>query len=330
VLWYSRLSCACFDGHLESRQVRGFGEFSSMSKPKASEGEGRAPLIDRALELYIEKTRKENADKSAWIMHPNNFIGVVAICLSLLSVGYGFKKDYFDGIDKDLQSLTSVVSDLTKLDSDMLSSPRPADPQQADSLATFQNNRRFAMLAEADRLIERLGNRVPPIQLAVLGPEYFQVNDYQKAEKYFMQLTEPPASLAMRSEAWRSLAIAYVNQGPAFSDKARAAFSKAASLISDPQDTGSLGIVVTTYEQWAQFELNGGKYSLALQHLQDARKFAVRLPCPKLRPDAISSIDAAIKAVAPMVQDQGQEKTAVTNLELTNATDNGCTAFTAH
>ena len=81
---------------------------------------GRSALLGQALSLYIQKIKRENKESRSWKWQPNNPISVVAIVLSLVSLGYGLLKDHYDGIDNNFQSLSTVVTDLTKLDSDIL------------------------------------------------------------------------------------------------------------------------------------------------------------------------------------------------------------------
>jgi hypothetical protein len=169
-------------------------------------------MLGEALDLYIQKIKRENNESRSWIRQPNNLISVVAIVLSLVSLGYALLKDHYDGIDKNLQSLSTAVADLTKLDSDVLTATL-TDPQRLAALGLVINNRRIALLAEADRLIGDLRDRAPVAQLAVLGPAYVQVNEYMKAIKYFSMTAERASSPTLQSEAWRSMALAYEYMG---------------------------------------------------------------------------------------------------------------------
>jgi tetratricopeptide (TPR) repeat protein len=295
-----------------------------MTRSEQREDASREKLVDAALNLYIQKIERENAEGKTWIRQPNNLISVVAIVLSFLSVAYGLRKDYYDGIDKDLQSLSANVSDLTKLDSDMLTAAA-TDPARTTNLELVLNNRRVALLAEADRLINHLGDRAPRAQLAVLGPAYVQVNDYQKAEKYFELLTKPPSSPTMQLEAWRSLAITFSLKGPEFSEKARAAFRNATQIFSNPEDVGSLALIMNVYEQWAQFEIGVSNFSLALQRLRDARLAADRLPCPTMRPAAVARLDGEVQQAITSFRNLDPEGASSAKLELTtNSNVNVC------
>jgi hypothetical protein len=153
------------------------------------------------------------------------------------------------------------------------------------TLGRVVNNRRIALLAEADRLIGDLGKRVPVAQLAVLGPAYVQVNEYKKAIEYFSMTASRSLSPTLQSEAWRSMAVAYGYMGPTYDKDVRDAFTRAAQVFPDPQDIGSIILVSTIYEQWAQFEASGANYADALSRFADARRFATKLPCPAPRND---------------------------------------------
>lgn len=264
----------------------------------------RSQLVDAALNLYVGKLQRENAESRTWIKQPNNLISVVAIVISLLSVAYGFRRDYYDSIDKDLQALSNAVSDLSKIDSDMLTASN-TDPKRLGSLGLVLNNRRFALLSEADRLIGRLGKRAPHAQLAILGTQYIQVNEYEKATKYFLLLTDQSETPFVRAEGWRSLAVAYEGNEP--HDKVRDAFQNAAQLLQDPKDVISLTTVIIIYEQWAGFELGVSNFRAALSYLESALQFATRLPCPTMRPAAVARINGAIQQAATTFKNKDPE-----------------------
>jgi tetratricopeptide (TPR) repeat protein len=269
------------------------GEKSKAAEQPREPRPIRTALLSEALGLYIHKIKREDEESRSWIRQPNNFISVVAIVLSLASLGYGLLKDYDDGIDKNLQSLSTAVVDLTKLDSDVLT-PTFTDPQRLQALGLALNNRRIALLAEADRLIADLGNRVPIAQLAVLGPEYVQVNDYATAIKYFTMTAERASSPTLKAQARRSMAIAYEYMGPDYYRNVREAFGKALELFPDPKDVGSTMLVATIYEQWAQFEAGRANYTEALARFADARRFAMKLPCPSPRADFIAKFSQEV------------------------------------
>ena len=249
----------------------------------------RSRLLGEALDLYIQKIKRENEESRSWIKQPNNLISVVAIVLSLLSLGYALLKDHYDGIDKNLQSLSTTVADLTKLDSDVLTATL-TDPQRLTALSLVINNRRVALLSEADRLISDLGERAPVAQLAVLGPACVQINEYTKAIKYFSITAERASSPILRSEAWRSMALAYEFMGSDYKRNVRDAFARAAQVFPDPKDIGSIVLVTTIYGQWAQFEAAHANFADALSRFADARRFAMKLPCPTPRNDFIANL----------------------------------------
>jgi hypothetical protein len=76
--------------------------------------------LKEALQLYVDIASKDLVDSKSWIRQPNNLISVVAICISILGVIYGFYKDIVETNDKNLQELSNIVSDLTKLDADQI------------------------------------------------------------------------------------------------------------------------------------------------------------------------------------------------------------------
>ena len=285
----------------------------------------RSLLIDDALRLYIEKSQRENAENKSWIRQPNNFISAVAIVISLSSVAYGLVKDHYDGIDKNLQSLSAAVSDLTKIDTDTLAAMATnTDPKVLGNIGLFLNNRRIALLVEADRLIAQLGKRAPRAQLAVLGPEYVQIQDYATATKYFLLLTDPSEAPMLRLEAWRSLAATYVIEGQDFYDRARDAFRNAAEVFPKPTDVGSLTIVIEVYEQWAQFELSALNFKMALQQFENARQLAVQLPCPTMRPGNVARIDGEIQQTIMQFQNKDPDGAKLAVSSLASVAGNSC------
>jgi hypothetical protein len=296
-----------------------------MTEIEKQDDSARSQLIDDALRLYIGKSQRENTEDKSWIRQPNNFISAVAIVISLLSVAYGFIKDYYDGIDKNLQSLSAAVSDLTKIDTDTLAAATTnTDPAALSNIELVLNNRRIALLAEADRLIAQLGKRAPRTQLAVLGPAYVQVNDYATATKYFLLLTDPSEAPTLRLEAWRSLAATYIIEGRDYYDKARDAFRNAAGVFPKPTDVGSLMLAMNVYEQWAQFELVTSNFQSALQQFENARQLGAQLPCPTLRPSNLTRINGELQQTIMQFQSRDPDGAKQAMPSLAAASDNAC------
>lgn len=269
-------------------------------------------LTHTALRLFIEKTQHDLNEGRSWIRQPNNLISLVAIVLSLLSIGYQLIKDYYDGVDKNLASLSQIVSDLTKMDGDAAT---VNNAQLSQNLAIALTNRRMALLTEADRLIKNLGSRAPADQLAILGPEYVSINDYQTALTYFRKLLEPPSTPTERLSAWRSIALVYADEGPPEWAMARAAFARAAAILPDPHDVGSINLELTVHENWAQFESSADNYQSAFLQFLDARLLANRFPCIPEREPALRRLDqeastaiVVLRASAPDVASIDDEK----------------------
>lgn len=260
-------------------------------------------LIPEALRLFIDKTRRENLETRSWIRQPNNLISVVAIVLSLLSVAYQIYRDWSDAINSDLASLSKIVSDVTQLDSQLL-----AATTITDNLQTAINNRRVVLLAEADRLINKLGDRVPKAQLAVLGPEYADINDFTTAIKYLQVLTSPTSPRTEQLEAWRSIGILKYEEGPAALDGARKAFDQAAKVWPDPRDVGSITLELSVYEQWGNLELGLQSYPEAFQHLLNARLLVNRLPCTSGGGAIATRIDAQGQGALEYLRKNDPEK----------------------
>jgi tetratricopeptide (TPR) repeat protein len=260
----------------------------------------RDQLVKSALHLFIQKARREDAEARSWIRQPNNFISAVAIVLSLLSVAYQLRKDYTDGIDKDLAALSSIVSDINKLESDALTTSI-TNQEAMSNFGTVIANRRVALLAEADRLINGLGNKAPNAQLAILGPEYVQIGDYDTALKDFVYLTQPTVPEMEQISAWRSIAILYFDEGPDKYGKAREAFTKAAQVQPDPKGIGSINVVLEVREQWSSVEMAAGQIPAAFAQVNMARALVTRLPClPEQATIAIRVESEAAKVLAAL------------------------------
>jgi hypothetical protein len=86
-----------------------------MEHPENKDIENKE-LTHQALRLFVEKTRRENAETRSWIKQPNNFISAVAIILLLMGIAYQIYRDWSDGVNQDLASLSKTASYLTELD----------------------------------------------------------------------------------------------------------------------------------------------------------------------------------------------------------------------
>jgi tetratricopeptide (TPR) repeat protein len=231
-------------------------------------------LIHQALRLFIAKTLRENADQRSWIKQPNNFISAVAIVLSLLGIAYQIYRDRSDSISQDLASVSQIASDLTQLDYQEATAVNPTAQYE-----TLVNNRRVVLLAEAGRLINGLNDRVPATQLAVLATEYADIQDFSTALNDLKPLTQASTPPVERLEAWRSIATIYSEEGPDEFAGARNAFAEAANVFPDPKEFSQVGLELTLYEQWANFESETQNYPAAFQHFDYARLLLNKFPC---------------------------------------------------
>lgn len=248
---------------------------------------GNNELTHQALSLFVEKMRRENAETRSWIRQPNNFISAVAIVLSLMGIAYQIYRDWTDGVNQDLASLSKTASDLTQLDYQTATATNLSDDYRV-----FVNNRRTVLVAEASRLIKALGNKVPPAQLAAIAPEYAQIGDSSTALKYLQLLTQPSSSPAERLSGWRSIAVLYADEGPDKFEDARNAFAEAANVYTDPKDFGPIGLELTVREQWATFESAAQNYVAEFQNINEARLLLNRYPCMPGREAVVARVDA--------------------------------------
>jgi tetratricopeptide (TPR) repeat protein len=249
-------------------------------------------LTHQALRLFIEKTRRENAETRSWIKQPNNLISVVAIVLSLYIAFHQIRKEHADSINQDLASFSKVASDLTQLDYQSATTANATEDYW-----TIVNNRRAVLLAEADLLLkeldaERASSKVPPAQLAALGPEYAKIGDSSTAMKYFQLLAQTSSSPTEKLDALRSIAVLYADEGTDKFEDARKAFAQAANIYPDPKDIYTIGLELQVNEQWANFDSATQNYEAGFQHLEVARSLANRYPCVPMRDVAVARLNA--------------------------------------
>jgi tetratricopeptide (TPR) repeat protein len=260
-------------------------------------------LLNSALALYVDKTQRELENSKSWIREPSNFISVVAFLISVASAIYGVTKDWRDSIDKDLQSLSAIVAQLTQLDAEVFRTIAAASPggstgmsQQAlQAYERSMNNRRLVLLADVDRLTDGLGDRAPRAQLAVLGTAFAQLSDYDRARKYFALMTSAPASPTLQLTAWKSLALVDVYRGPQFYDLARSEFGNALKAVPNPEDVVSIQLVIDVQQNWAQFEFGAQNQAAGVEHLINARLLSAKLPCD-------SGVRASVQQISGLVE----------------------------
>ena len=157
--------------------------------------------------------------------------------------------------------------------------PQSASAQIADYARVF-GNRRVALLAEADRLINSLGIRAPTSQLAVLAAAYAQNADYEKAERYFRMVVEGTSPAVMQIAGWKSLGILYFNRGPAYYGKARDAFESGERISPNSQDLGYINSLLSLYQARAEFELSSPEPQIFLETTIKVRTLIASVPWP--------------------------------------------------
>jgi hypothetical protein len=98
------------------------------------------------------------------------------------------------------------------------------------------------------------------------------------------------------------------------------AFARAAQIFPNPKDIGSIILLATIYDQWAQFEAARANYADALSRFADARRFATKLPCPTPRSDFIAKLGHEVtQALASYHADDPNQAAEVVTLASTNA-----------
>jgi tetratricopeptide (TPR) repeat protein len=252
-----------------------------------------AALVNAALEAYL---KSEPGKPDTWIRHPNNLISVVAIVLSILGVVYGFYKDWKDSIDRNLQALTTITTDLAKLDTEyFLAAGQSAreNRQEQDRLLEIG---RWALLAQADRLTAELGERVPSGQSAVLGVAFQQMGQLDKAVEYLEKITTPPNSTVVRMIGWRSIGLINTKGGPDFHQAAREAFYKAIHVVPELKDYGPVHASLEVYEQWSGFELGLKNYREAIRILVQGKEQVRRSACQANEPEILAWFDNLIQS----------------------------------
>ena len=264
-----------------------------------------AALVNAALKAYLTS----NPGKSqTWIRHPNNLISVVAIVLSVLGVVYGFYKDWRDSIDRNLQALTGITTDLAKLNTEYFAttgqSAREDGKEQyrLGEIARSLASRRFALLAQADRLTAELGDKVPGGQLSVLGVAFDEAYEFDKAVQYFEKTTTPSNSTILRVLGWRSIGLVNIKRGSHFYQAAREAFYKAINVAPELEDYVSAHASLEVYEQWSQFELDLKKDREAIQILLQGRERISRYSCQANMPDILAMFDDLIQSAIKTIK----------------------------
>ncbi len=278
-------------------------------------------LLNDALRVYIEETSQKSEKSKPWLKEPSNLISLIAVFLTVIGVLYGFFKDRVDSEDKNLQALSLLTLELTKLDSDQVNvilssirfinalpasetlrsgpvSPRNAvarqEEQGVNEWKRFANNRRLALLAEADRLTSELGKKTPVNQLMVLATEFQQIYDFEKAHKYFIQATGV-TSLITQSMAWKSAGIVSTLRGGEFYEVARREFQMASELLAQSSSYSLISLAVGVEQAWAHSEFQRNDLNASLERLIYAKHLSLKIPCVAGRPLVSGPVDGDIE-----------------------------------
>jgi tetratricopeptide (TPR) repeat protein len=298
----------------------------TQSTPEHSDGIDPA-LVNAALAAYL---KSEPGKPDAWIRHPNNLISVVAIVLSILGVVYGFYKDRKDSIDRNLQALTTITIELAKLNTEYYSTARRSPRENEDERERLGEvwrslaSRRLALLAQADRLIAELGDRVPSGQLSVLGVAFDQAYELDKALQYFEKTTTPSNSTVLRMLGWRSIGVVNIKRGPNFYPAAREAFSKAIHVVPELNDYGPVQASFEVFEDWSGFEIQQKNYREAIRILLQGKEQVRRYACEINEPELLTWFDDLIRSELDTIKARDPDTSDLLRGEVERAGSGSC------
>lgn len=219
--------------------------------------------LGKAADLYIQVAERDLRAKPAWFKQWSNWISMVALAISIGTFLYQRSKDTHDALEKNLTLLSQDISELAKV---------PLD----GSAVAF--NRRIALVTDAERLIQAVGDKAPGEQIGLLGVDYEQMSDYDKAVASYTRMSQS-TSLPVQYGGFRSLGISYFRKGSSFEKDGRNAFTQAEAIYLEPKSPQIISFDAHLEIDWANVETDHGNFAEAAKHLVKARFLANRFPC---------------------------------------------------
>ena len=209
--------------------------------------------------------------------------------------------------------------------------------QEVNALAEWgrvANNRRLALLAEADRLIADLDTKsifawvlgkigvalpqkVTSSELAVLGTAYQQVYQYERAMGYFLRLTGPENSELTRATGWSSAANVAALRGRDFYQTAREYYAKGFALLEDSVEPGTINQAVMIGRAGAVLDMFDKDENGAVEMLLRSARLAVKIPCRAGQ----SGVLAPVRQAVAEAQDAARERDVILDPKLNTRID---------
>ena len=176
--------------------------------------------------------RKLAGQQRPWYKRASDVFSLLAVAIAALSVVISSVSQREQTSGEDRRHLSAIFNEIGSVNAEMaklLALPIREDQKEFAGYAL--NNQLWTLLQDADRLAEKLENELGPLELAVLGANFAQIADLDRAERYITEFLQTDVSQVQRATAYRSLANLIVLKGKGHFGMAHDNFRKAIAAL---------------------------------------------------------------------------------------------------
>ena len=200
-----------------------------------------------------------------WYKRASDVLSLLAVAIAALSVIISLVSQREQAVSEDRRRLSAIFNEIGSVNAEMAKLlALPITENQKEFAGYALNNQLWTLLQDADRLAGKFENELGPLELAVLGANFAQVADLDRAERYLAHWLQADVSPIQRAAAYRTLANLIVLKGKGHFGTAHDNYRKAVAVL---ERTTSLH----AGRELANIHIMQARLNIAEHKLDDAR-----------------------------------------------------------
>ena len=224
--------------------------------------------------------RKLPEQQRTWYKRASDVFSLLAIVIAAFSVVISLVSQREQAASEDRRHLSAIFNEIGSVNAEMarlLALPLREDQKEFAGYAL--TNQLWTLLQDADRLADKFENTLRPLELAVLGANFAQIPDFERAEYYTAEFLQAAMSPVQRAKAYRSLANIIVLKGKEHFATAHENFRKAIAALKGTTSLHAGRELANIHIMQARINIAEHKFDDARTSLDKAWSAIRVLPC---------------------------------------------------
>ena len=252
-------------------------------------------IEDRLAHLERDLTKQQRP----WYKRASDVFSLIAVTVAAMSVVISLVLHREQIAIEDRKHLSAIFNEIGSVNAEMAKLlSLPIHENQKEFAGYALNNQLFTLLQDADRLVKKFKFELEPLELAVLGVNFAQVSDLDRAEHYLASLLQADASPIQKAAGYRSLANIIILKGKGHFRKAHENYVKAIAALEGTTSLHAGRELANIHVLQARLNIAEHKFDDARAGLSKAWAAIRALPCI----EDLTYLAAAVRRYAKVVQ----------------------------